>query len=286
MKQIFYRIADRLIRVSVPQEWSYRNHGDLIAFLADPGEPDLCLEFQPVDRLPNPEGVCLFRKPDRQVFASGECRITYLGALADGLDGAYLCISRQGGHGVARFLTRELPFGLTANVVMRAMELEEMTARNRAFLLHASFVRWGDRAILFTAPSGTGKSTQAELWCHFCGAELMNGDRVIVRMEGDQALACGVPFCGSSGVTKNASLPLAAIVYLSQAPQTRIEPLTGYRAFRRVWEGCSVSVWDRDAVSATSQTVMDVLEAVPMYHLACTPDETAVDALKKLLERR
>ena len=47
----------------------------------------------------------------------------------------------------------------------------------------------------------------------------------------------GIPLAGSSGVCQNAQMPLAAIVYLSQAKETTIAPLTGFRAFRSIWEG-------------------------------------------------
>lgn len=284
MTHCFYQIGGQRIRVSVPETWMYTDHGYLTAFLAEQGEADRFLEFFPVDQLSPPEGEQLFAKPDRQVFGLKDRRIVYVGSVAEGLGGAYLRISREGTVSRIESLIRAFPFGMTSVVVMNAMELEHLTAKNRGFLLHASFIRWRDRAVLFTAPSGTGKSTQAELWRRECGAELINGDRAIVRMEGDMALACGVPFCGSSGVSKNVALPLAAIVCLSQAPETRISPLSGFQAFRRIWEGCSVNVWDRTDLSACSQTVLDVLSTVPVYHLACTPDLTAVNALRRALE--
>lgn len=63
-----------------------------------------------------------------------------------------------------------------------------------------------------------------------------------------------IPFSGSSGVGKNEQMPLAAVVYLSQASQTTIAPLRGFRAFRRLWEGCSVNLWDREDLDACEQT--------------------------------
>ena len=44
-------------------------------------------------------------------------------------------------------------------------------------LMHGAVIAVGNKAWLFTAPSGTGKSTQAELWERYRNAEQINGDR-------------------------------------------------------------------------------------------------------------
>jgi hypothetical protein len=163
------------------------------------------------------------------------------------------------------------------------MEAEHKIVRKGGFLLHAAYIRHGEGAILFTAPSGTGKSTQAELWRSLRGAELINGDRAAVYSRENGVWVMGVPFSGSSGVAKNVSLPLKAIVYLAQSPLTSITSLSGFRAFRRLWEGCSVNVWNLDDVNTCTQNVMNAIGVVPVFYLACTPDESAVIALEKAL---
>jgi hypothetical protein len=115
------------------------------------------------------------------------------------------------------------------------------------------------------------------------GARLLNGDRAAVMREDTGVVVRGIPFAGSSGVFENESYPLAAIVYLSQAPETQIVRLSGVQAFRRVWEGCSVNTWNSKDVTACSETVLNVVQEIPVFHLACTPDETAVEALNKEL---
>ena len=44
------------------------------------------------------------------------------------------------------------------------MGLEHLLATQRAVILHSAYIDYKGKAILFSAPSGTGKSTQAELW--------------------------------------------------------------------------------------------------------------------------
>ena len=91
----------------------------------------------------------------------------------------------------------------------------------------------------------------------------------------------GVPFSGSSGICENVTLPLQAIVCLSQARETTIAPLTGIRAFRNIWEGCSVNLWNSVDVANATQTLLEIIRQVPVYQLSCTPDESAVLALEE-----
>ena len=120
---------------------------------------------------------------------------------------------------------------------------------------------------------------------HTLNHHIAYGNRGAVMVENGQVLVGGIPFSGSSGISENVSLPLAAIVYLSQAPQTRITRLSGVRAFRSIWEGCSISVWDRQDVDLCTHSVSAAVCAVPVFHLACTPDESAVIALESALEQ-
>ena len=53
--------------------------------------------------------------------------------------------------------------------------------QNRIIHLHSSYIIYHDKAILFTGPSGIGKTTQAELWRDYQGAEIINGDVTLIR---------------------------------------------------------------------------------------------------------
>lgn len=58
---------------------------------------------------------------------------------------------------------------------------ERMLIKRERVILHASAVLYEGFAYLFTAPSGGGKSTQARIWENHLHAEVMNGDKVILR---------------------------------------------------------------------------------------------------------
>jgi hypothetical protein len=189
---------------------------------------------------------------------------------------AHTQIRREGNQSLVQVLRREVPDRIMPRLVLNALEAEHHIVRHGGILLHSSFIRVGYRAILFTAPSGTGKSTQAQLWQTHRGAQILNGDRTAVTVGAEGVKAHGIPYCGTSGICKNAELTVAAIVYLTQGKESVAQPLTGLRAFRRLWEGCSVNTWDREDVQMSTNTVTEIIRQVPVIHLSCTPVDRIV----------
>lgn len=275
MTEGYFEIAGLRLRAECPEGFP-EEPGILEGYLTGPGDWDHNCRMTLADSLPEPEGEQVFQCPEFTVYRKGKTSIRRIGD--------YIHIRREGRESTVVFRRSALPYGITAKLLLSAMELEQLLAEHGGFLLHAAFIRYGDGAILFTAPSETGKSTQARLWCDHMDAELINGDRAAVRILEGRLHACGIPFSGSSPVRKNRILPLRAIVYLSQAKENSVTRLRGVRAFSRVWEGCGIPMWDREAVRTVTDTLSAVLAKVPVYHLACTPDERAVKCLFEALE--
>lgn len=273
----FYIVAGICYRVTGPDEIMYQDDGVLSQYrVACSPQWDHWLDYAAVETLTHPEGDPVFSNSTIKVWTVGDTQWR-LDASAE------ICIARCGTRSQIQAKRQTFQKTVSPRIVLNSMEAEHQILGKGGFLLHAAYIRHGDGAILFTAPSGTGKSTQADLWCRTRGAELINGDRAAVCCRENGVWAMGVPFSGSSGVSKNVSLPLKAIVYLSQAPHTSIARLSGFPAFRRLWEGCSINVWNSDDVNTCTQNVMDAIGAVPIFYLACTPDESAVTALENAL---
>ena len=246
--------------------------------------PDQNIQINIVNQLDPAEGKQIYLGEGNKILLDADAHIRYEGVSDLTQEGAYLRIFRNGS--VSRVQIRQEPGRhVNSSAVLSAMELEHQIARFGGFLLHASYICHNGKAILFTAPSETGKSTQAELWCRLRGAELVNGDRAAVMTTGEEILACGVPYAGLSKVRNNRTMPLKAIVRLSQAKKTTIRRLTGMAAFRSVWEGCCVNVWNQEDVRSSMDAVIQTVQQIPVYHLACTPDEAAVLALENCLNK-
>lgn len=282
----YYNIAGVRYRISAPDDQLSSEEGALAAFRAETADWDQWLDFAAADCLDPPSGELVYSDADRTIYFDNENQIRYEGTSGNRLEQAYIRILRCGNHSFVQVRKRKISVQITSKLIQNSMEMEHQIVTRKGILLHAAFIQCGGRAILFTAPSGTGKSTQADLWCRFRNAELINGDRAAVMRDGTTAKAFGIPFSGSSGVSKNVQSPLAAIVYLGQAPQTTVVPLHGSAAFRKVWEGCSVNAWNREDVSTCFQTVTELIESTPVYYMACTPDEQAVLVLERELRNR
>lgn len=281
----FYRFADMTFRISGETGLMYQEEGVLAPFRTEGPDWDHSIRYEVVESLPEPEGECIFRGFRQQVFRQGDTLLTCRGDTALLPAGAHTHVIRRGNQTLVQVLRRGIPDRIMPRLVLNTLEAEHHIVRRGGFLLHATFVRWGDHAILFTAPSGTGKSTQAALWEKHRGAEVVNGDRTAVIPTEEGVLAYGIPYCGTSGICHNAKLPVAGIVYLTQAPKSEVRPLRGLWAFRYVWEGCSVNVWDKEDVERCTNAVMETIRQVPVMNLACTPDESAVYALEEYLRR-
>ena len=153
----------------------------------------------------------------------------------------------------------------------------------RVLVLHASYIGIGGRAVLFTAPSGTGKSTQAALWQRHRGAAIHNGDKAGISLR-PSAMAHGLPFSGTSGICENVSLPLAALVVLSQAPENTVRRLGPAAAAAALSENLFADPAVPAEWQAARLLLLDLVSAVPVYALACTPDVRAVETLEQVLE--
>ena len=272
----YYRIAGITYWVTMPEQYAYTSHAFLEAYLTAPCEADRFVVLDVADELPLPTAKPVYSDHQRIVYPDGNDYVIY-----DGGTPPYLRIRVQGSQTCATVLRSNIPYGITVSLVMWVMTLPQDLIHRGGFLLHASYIGWEGKAILFTAPSGTGKSTQASLWEKFRGSTLHNGDRAAVMITEQGVFAHGVPFCGSSGVNENVTLPIAAIVALSQAPQTTISRIRGLQAFRLIWEGCTVNHWNRQDMSRCMDLVSHVVQHVPIFHLACTPDLSAVTVLEK-----
>lgn len=283
MKTRHYSFAGVDITLAMPEDRIFANDRALAAFVSDPGKDPHCFDFRFVEALSAPTGQQMTDSGGFLAYSDGVTDTRYFGSVQNGWQSAYLRAAHRGKSHDVEVKNASVPSRIGTHTVLSALSAEHLVLDAGGVVLHASYVLHNGKAILFTAPSGTGKSTQADLWKNLRGARIINGDRAVIRVADGQAVACGIPFAGSSEYCENVTAPLAAIVYLGQAPKTQISRLTGFRAFHRVWEGCSVNTWNRIDVEAATKIVENIISRVPVLYLPCTPDETAVIALEGAL---
>ncbi len=273
----FYKIAGVTVKVSAEDSIMYTDSEVLSPYLTDEDENAVSFEFSLCDEMPEPVGKQIVHTGNVRVFSTPFGEQRYYGDITSSWHGAGMCVTSEKDVITVKVKRNQFCQSIKPHHVLDSMMLEHLIVERGGVLLHSSFIKYGDSAILFTAPSGVGKSTQARLWCELEGAELINGDKSAVYTDE----VCGIPFSGSSGVQLNKSADPCAIVYLSQAKENSIERLYGKEAFIHIWEGCVVNLWNQNDVIRAMDNVNDIITKIPIYRMACTKDGTSVEFLKK-----
>lgn len=277
----YYRFAGVELLISMSQELFYHQERRLEPFVAESVTDPERYEFSLVPALTEPGGQMLGKMANMTVRQERGKTIRYIGG-----EKPYIRVESEGKHHSVQLSMDYYKDRVGTKTVLESIGAEHLVAQNQGYILHCSCIERGGKAILFTAPSETGKSTQAELWKQYRNAQIINGDRAAVRRKDGVLYAEGIPFAGSSQYCENRSLPLEAVVYLGQAPETTIRKMRGYEAFARIWEGVSVNTWDKQDLERVSELVKQTAEQIPVYHLPCTPDESAVMALEQALRKQ
>ena len=148
------------------------------------------------------------------------------------------------------------------------------------FFLHCSCLRIDGKAVIFTAPSGTGKSTHAALWRRHFGdrVEMINDDKPLVRERDGQFIIYGTPWNGKHGIGSNISAPIAAVFFLEQAKENSVRRLGAFSALSLLLQQ-TVLPTKREDMSALLDMLGRLIEHTPMFKLGCNiSDEAAVTA--------
>ena len=100
-------------------------------------------------------------------------------------------------------------------------------------LMHGSCVAVDGAGYLFTAKSGTGKSTHTRMWRELLGerAVMINDDKPLIRIMDDGAVIYGTPWNGKHRLGTNISVPLKAICILKRAEENTISPVSATDAY-------------------------------------------------------
>lgn len=255
-------------------------------FCADFAVPDITLTGEISPLAPLLKSPCLSEGPvfDRYDLDGEPVLVYHWGQLRNGFAIFPRRIGPKGGSGCIfdPEMTRQPP--LHADWFLGLSGLHRALLLQDAPILHAACVEHQGQAILFAAPSQTGKSTQAELWRIHAGAEIVNGDRIALRRKDGRWHAWGYPCCGSSGICRNRTLPIRAVVALAQSPDDRVEQMTPGQQLRALSAGMQLYSWMADEVDTALRLAGQLAGDIPVIRLLCTPTQKAVEALRQYLE--
>lgn len=142
-------------------------------------------------------------------------------------------------------------------------------------LFHGSVVAVDGAGYLFTAKSGTGKSTHTKLWREYFGdkAIMVNDDKPLLHIA-DTVTAYGTPYNGKHRLGTNTSVPLKAICILTRAEENHIEPITREQAYTMLLQQVYRPA-DSILMMKTLTLVDSLADLVKLYRLGCNMDISA-----------
>ena len=142
------------------------------------------------------------------------------------------------------------------------------------FLMHGAVVAVGDKSWLFTAPSGTGKTTHINLWLkNIRGSYVVNGDKPLIHI-GDECTVYGTPWAGKEGMNRNIGVQLCGIVFLNRGVDNRIEQVPMSKVLPTLIQQ-SYRPKDRAGLEKTLTLLSQLGRKIPMYQLYCNMNDEA-----------
>lgn len=285
MDKIF-QIGDFVFRLCFPEEAAPPENFMKFEKRADSGAnpvPEYMYLIKVSDCLPQPEGKVIARRPDLTVLQNGERESRLIGVK--GNPDFYAFYQEVAADRAEVTLVRDRIAELHIDPVFTSLlALERRQIKKDAMILHCAYIEYRGEAILFSAPSETGKTTQANLWEKYRGSRTVNGDRSLLGKRDGRWTAQGWPVCGTSEVCHNESIPVRAVVMLSQAQENRAQRMTPGQAFPLLYSQITVNKWNTQDHIHTMDLMEDFLGSVPVIHLGCTISRKAVDCLEEALQ--
>jgi len=152
------------------------------------------------------------------------------------------------------------------------------------FVIHASAVSYNGKGIVFTAASGTGKSTHASMWRKYFNACIINDDCPVIKYENDNIFVHGTPWSGAKNRAMQACSPLSAIIILEQADHNSIRELSNKEAIPLCMPRIFLPYHNPVLMDTALQNIEKAIGAIPKYLLKCRADREATELVQQCIK--
>lgn len=155
--------------------------------------------------------------------------------------------------------------------------------RHNGMMLHSSCVEKDGFAYLFSARSGTGKSTHTHLWLkNLEGTRIINDDKPALVYDNGKWYACGTPFSGKTDENIDVKIPVRAITFLHRSEKNTVKKIPPFRAVGLLLEQ-TIKPADRSLAENMLELADLLLREVPVFSLGCNlNDDAAVIAYNEI----
>ncbi|MBQ4560553.1 MAG: hypothetical protein IJA54_09560 [Tyzzerella sp.] len=161
-------------------------------------------------------------------------------------------------------------------------KISNILPEHKRFLMHGASISYEDNAFLFTARSGTGKSTHIRLWKKYIGdkVKIVNGDKPFISLEQNsigtpEPMIYGTPWAGKERWQRNCSEPLKGICFVQRGTINTIQQMKPEECVMMLFNQVYMPE-DSTAVAHTLELLDLLVKNVPFYLLTCDMSEEAV----------
>ena len=153
---------------------------------------------------------------------------------------------------------------------------KELLREHNGFLLHSSAVVVDGKAYLFSANSGTGKSTHTSFWLKKFGnrAYILNDDKPALRLIDGVWYAFGTPWSGKNDISVNKGAPIAGICMLERGERNEISPFNGKQAVFEIFAQANRPRSTEYRIKLL-ELLDKVITQVPVWKMKCNLDPVA-----------
>ena len=240
-------------------------------------------DIETVDKLPNANGKCIRNNKSVQIYISEKEDRIYIPTFCGNQNPcAYSCVSDDKSISVKQLFDLNLINNPNYNI-LTMIHLEQLLLSVDALILHSCYTEYQNEAILFTAPSGTGKTTQANLWKKNYDISIINGDKCLLQKYNETYYACGFFLSGSAEECENKSMPIKAIVIVRQDKEDYIEEISDANKVGLLYSEITINDWNFDFVNKSLDLLEDLISKIPVLILHCTMEDHAAHVLHDYL---
>ena len=154
----------------------------------------------------------------------------------------------------------------------------ELARRFNGMMIHSSAVVLDGNAYLFSAPSGTGKSTHTRLWLQKFEnrAYILNDDKPAVRIMPDGIFVYGTPWSGKEDISINKKAPLKGICFLNRDKTNWIKTMNTESKVVNLYHSAIKKV-DKEVALKQLDIIENIIKKIPIYEMGCNISEESVE---------
>lgn len=184
-----------------------------------------------------------------------------------------------------RSITEDISIDILESSALFRHICEKVLESYNGIFLHCAALKYNSKAYLFTAPSGTGKTTHIRLWLKNLGdrVEVINGDKPILQKKGNDIIVYGTPWQGKENYGSNISATLGGIFLLDRGTENSVEKATVKDSLAFLLSQ-TLRPLERENMIKLFEVLECIVKNIPIYHLKCNMENQAVQTALSVIE--